>query len=637
MRRTLLSAVAVTAVALATLPAIAAHAVQTAQSTLVSPVPVKTTPAVNDGAVRAIVQIGNTIYLGGTFSSVTSYGSTTAVTRNDILAFDATTGVISTTFLPTLNGPVDALVAAPDGQSIYVGGEFSSVNGVATKSLTRLNVSNGAVATGFKTVAINGNVLDLRLSNNRLFIGGNFTKVATHTQSVLATLNAATGAFDPFQSLAFSGTHHGGSTSLQKMDITPDGSKLVAIGNFTSVGGVSHDQVVMLNLTGASAALQNWTTTFYTANCASAFNSYMRDLDISPDGSYMVISTTGAYGGSASPCDSTTRWEMNATGTQTFTWLANTGGDTTYAVAITGTAVYTGGHFRWQNNSFAGDKPGAGAVARTGIAALDPANGLPLDWNPGRTRGVGVFDILATSTGLWVGSDTNQFDGFTRPRIVFVPLAGGKAVPSTATQQLPGEVYLGGAVGDSLSKVAFTGTSTSGNTTLASGGVSWSQSRGAVYINGTVYTGWSDGNLYARSFDGTTFGSAVSVAGMDTLAPLTAFHTDVKTITAMFFDSGRLYYTLSGQSTLFYRYFTPSTNVIGAVRYTGTNTTSVNLSNASAMFTSGNTLYVGDRNSGNLQAVSFSGGVLSGTPSTVSGPVKDGVSWSVRSAFVAPH
>jgi hypothetical protein len=55
------------------------------------------------------------------------------------------------------------------------------------------------------------------------------------------------------------------------------------------------------------------------------------------------------------------------------------------------------------------------------------------------------------------------------------------------------------------------------------------------------------------------------------------------------------------------------------------------------MFTSGNTLYVGDRNSGNLQAVSFSGGVLSGTPSTVSGPVKDGVSWSVRSAFVAPH
>ncbi len=351
----------------------------------------------------------------------------------------------------------------------------------------------------------------------------------------------------------------------------------------------------------------------------------------------MVISTTGAYGGSASPCDSTTRWEMNATGTQSFTWLDNTGGDTTYAVAITGTAVYTGGHFRWQNNSFAGDRAGAGAVARTGIAALDPANGLPLDWNPGRTRGVGVFDMLATSTGLWVGSDTNQFDGMTRPRIVFVPLAGGKAVPSTATQSLPAEVYLGGASGDSLSKVAFTGTSTSGATTVNGSGVSWSQSHGAVYINGTVYTGWSDGNLYARSFDGTTFGAPVSVAGMDALSPLTAFHSDVTSITAMFFDSGRLYYTLAGQSSLFYRYFTPSTNVIGAVRYTAVNNTSVSLSNASAMFASGGTLYVGDRTTGNLRAVAFSNGVMSGSPTTVSGPGVDGVNWNVHSAFVAPH
>ncbi len=637
MRRTLLSAVAATAVALAALPAVAAQAVQTPQATLVSQVPVKSTPAVNDGAVRAIVQVGNTIFLGGTFSSVTSYGSTSAVTRNDIVAFDASTGVISSTFLPTLNGPVDALVAAADGQSIYVGGEFSSVDGVATKSLTRLNVSNGAVTAGFKTVAINGNVLDLRLSNGRLFIGGNFTKVATHTQSVLATLNAATGAYDPFQSLVFSGTHHGGSTSLQKMDITPDGSKLVAIGNFTSVGGVSHDQVVMLNLTGASAALANWTTTLYTANCASAFNSYLRDLDISPDGSYMVISTTGAYGGSASPCDSTTRWEMGATGTVSPTWMDNTGGDTTYAVAITGTAVYTGGHFRWQNNSFAGDKAGPGAVAREGIAALDPANGLPLDWNPGRTRGVGVFDLLATSTGLWIGSDTNQFDGMTRPRIAFVPLAGGKAVPSTAVQQLPAEVYLAGANGDSLTKVAFTGTTTSGATTLGNGGVSWSQSRGATYINGTLYTGWTDGNLYARTFDGTTFGPAVSVAGMDAIVPLSAFHTDVTTITAMFFNAGRLYYTLNGQNTLYYRYFTPSTNVIGAVRYTATNTTSINLANATTMFTNGSTLYIADRTTGNLQAVTFTGGVISGTPTTVSGPTKDGTNWTTHAAWVAPH
>jgi hypothetical protein len=126
----------------------------------------------------------------------------------------------------------------------------------------------------------------------------------------------------------------------------------------------------------------DWATTRFQQQCASVFDTYMRDVDVSPDGSYFVVGTTGAYR-AGSLCDAASRWELGTSGSgQQPTWVDYTGGDTLYSVAITGTAVYVGGHQRRMNNSFAADKAGPGAVAREGIAALDPVNGLPFSWNP---------------------------------------------------------------------------------------------------------------------------------------------------------------------------------------------------------------------------------------------------------------
>jgi hypothetical protein len=326
-------------------PGAAANAPQAA---VVSANPADWTPHVLDGKVDAIVQFGNKMVAGGLFTRVANAATpTTAIARGNIFAFDATTGVVDTAFAPVLDGEVESLAVAPDGLHVFAGGSFTKINGVAQKSLVKLRLSDGARITAFRGKT-NARVKDM----------------------------AVTGALSADVNLAFTGPR-AGTVNVDKLDITPDGSKLIAIGNWTSVAGLRRDQIVMLDLTTGPVTVSSWTTTRYQQQCAAVFATYMRDVDVSPDGSYFVVATTGAYR-AGSLCDTAARWETGATGAgQQPTWVDYSGGDTLYSVAVPGAAVYVGGHQRWMNNSFAGDKAGPGAVAREGIAALDPVNGLP--------------------------------------------------------------------------------------------------------------------------------------------------------------------------------------------------------------------------------------------------------------------
>jgi putative cell wall-binding protein len=311
-------------------------------------------------------------------------------------------------------------------------------------------------------------------------------------------------------------------------------------------------------------------------------------------------------------------------------------------VAITGTAVYVGGHFRWQNNPLAGDRAGPGAVSREGIAALDPANGLPLSWNPGRTKGVGVFDMLATPQGLWVGSDTDRIGHFSyRARIALMPLAGGTIIPPNLTGTLPGEVYQAGRLtslnANDVVHRSFDGDVPGSTATLPPTGIAWSNARGAVMIRDVVYYGWSDGNFYSRTFDGMNFGPQTAVNTHDLIVSLASWHSDIPNITSMFFQGGRLYYTLSNSSSLFYRYFTPENRVVGTLRFTASNSVAgVDFSQAGGAFLTGDKLYLANRITGALTRVDFvNSAPVAGTATVVSGPALDGADWRTRALFLS--
>ena len=73
------------------------------------------------------------------------------------------------------------------------------------KNLAQINVADGSLVTTFNPATVDGRVLDLRLSNNRLWVAGAFTHVASKAQRALATVNPVTGKFDPFMRQVIAG------------------------------------------------------------------------------------------------------------------------------------------------------------------------------------------------------------------------------------------------------------------------------------------------------------------------------------------------------------------------------------------------------------------------------------------------
>lgn len=609
-----------------------AYAVTAAQDVVVSANPENDTPHVLDGRVSAIAVVGSKVVLGGQFTKAQNWQAGSPVlARSNILAYDYATGTIDTGFAPALNGPVDTLAPGPDG-SVFVGGAFSEKDAAGKfiyRNLIKLDTANGSRITAFNPKP-SGRVYDVKVRGSKLYAGGLFTAIGGKPRQRIAAVDVTTGAVDanfdlPVTDSRVADLKPSAKPHVIKLDLTPDGSRLVITGNFVKVAGQPRTQIAMIDTTTKPASVSSWATERFTPLCAyKAFDTYMRDIEISPDGSYFVVGTTGGYF-KETLCDTASRFETARTGGgQEPTWVDYTGGDTLYSVAVTGEAVYVGGHQRWLNNPFANNAAGPGAVAREGIAALDPLNGMPLRWNPGRTRGVGVFDMVATGSGLLVGSDTDKIGRWEyHARIAEFPTKGGTVVPQVAAATLPAELRIPGGDG-SLAKSTYNGSSFTALATVPNGGIPWANTAGAFMAAGRVYYGHSDGKLRSASYDGSGFAASREEPSWVSWA----------NATAMFWDSGRLYYTLSGDANLYYRYFSPESGYVGAEQFVAG---SGEWSGVKGMEMAGGKLYYA-KTDAKLYRIDMSGGRPTGSATQVSGPGVDGLSWNRPDFFlISPY
>jgi PKD repeat protein len=105
----------------------------------------------------------------------------------------------------------------------------------------------------------------------------------------------------------------------------------------------------------------------------------------------------------------------------------------------------------------------------------------------------------------------------------------------------------------------------------------------------------------------------------------------MSSVTGMFYQAGRLYFTLKNDPALHWAWFSPDSGIVDNTEFSAPS--SVNFGNADGMFVSGSTLYYVKSTDGSLNSVSFSGGAVTGTPQLVNSPATGGVDWTNRSLF----
>jgi trimeric autotransporter adhesin len=217
-------------------------------------------------------------YVGGAFTSFDG------VARNAV-AHVLANGSLDTSFAPPVfagTATVYSLILSPDGNTLYVGGDFSTVGGVAHANLVALNTSDGTASTTFANLNINGRVEDLDISTDgaTLYLGGFFTSVGGSTRTYVAAVNAYAGTLISGFNTTIVQT---GGKWVNDIALSTDGTTLYIGGNFTTVNGVTYNRLAALSTADGTSI------SAFNPNVSGLTDSQVYALALSPDNSIVYF------------------------------------------------------------------------------------------------------------------------------------------------------------------------------------------------------------------------------------------------------------------------------------------------------------------------------------------------------------
>ncbi|WP_456405406.1 delta-60 repeat domain-containing protein [Thiolapillus sp.] len=391
------------------------------------------------GSIKAIVELADgSLIIGGQFTLINGREQVGLARLNP-------DGTLDEDWNAKVRGgvtpAVNALVLA--GDSLYVGGNFFGIDGISRKGgIARIDVATAHVDTSWDPHDDfdnpGGTVYTMKLTHDgeHLFVGGLFQTLGGKKVTSIARISTLTADVDPDWKPLVEG-----SSQVFIWDMLLSGDDLYIAGQFTEVGGISHQGIARVSATGTGTVDPQWD--------AKIDNNFVHALEISEDGNQLYI------GGSFYSINSVSRWGLARLGT------ANGELDTTWDPAASGSpflmveeitlsadGLYVGGSFS-----------NIGGQSRNNVALLSTTDATANSWNPDagtpvEASSTHVQAILPSADGsrVHLGGSFNTMGNIDAMAFASVDKTSGNLVNGFTDLNIgnPGEIRSIAIKGDSL-------------------------------------------------------------------------------------------------------------------------------------------------------------------------------------------